>query len=289
MPSWRIGGNLDALHKQFFARSERHRRWRLDDDIDWSAQAPVVPDSFVMLAETFWAVESFLPDYTSKIASAFRTERGRVWVHAMWAYEESKHGRALEEWLLRGGHRTETELDDLSQTMWLAGENELPHQDDRKMLIYQMLQEGMARMVYSRFRRLATEAGDGALSDVLRHLTSDEQSHYGFFRDCVRLWMEEDPEGTTTDLYDVLTAFSMPAGAFIPEYKDRDALMQRSGVGSPQLFLNHVWLPTANSLGIDALPPGLRPLRDAGVSIEDMLRMLGGGEDAEPALTVVPA
>lgn len=273
MSKWSIGTPLDALHKSFFDRSEKHRRWRLDRDIAWGDQAPTVSADLVTLAETFWAVESFLPDYTTEIARAFRGDRGRVWVHAMWAYEESKHARAFEEWLLRGGHRSAEQLNQLSDTMW-EGTWTMPQDTDRKMLIYQMLQEGLTRSVYSRFRRLATDAGDKALADVLRHLTSDEQAHYVFFRDCVRLWLEEDREGTVEDMYSVLIGFSMPAGDFIPDYPRRDGLLTSLGVATPYVFLTKVWLPTAEAMGVDPLPPILRPLRDAGHSVEEIAGML---------------
>jgi acyl-[acyl-carrier-protein] desaturase len=197
----------------------------------------------------------------------------------MWAYEESKHARAFEEWLLRGGHRTADDLNDLTDEMWGAGSWEMPHDTDRKMLIYQTLQEAMTRLVYSRFRHKAQGEGDGALVDVLRHLASDEQAHYGFFRDCVKLWLEEDPEGTTDDIYTVLLTFSMPAGQLIPEYETRDRLIDTLRISSAELFVTKVWLPVAAALGVDPIPPLLRPLRDAGYSIDQIIAMLVGSGD----------
>jgi rubrerythrin len=273
---WAIGTPFDRLYKDFFDRSESHRRWRLDTDIAWDSQAPTVSAELVTLAETFWAVESFLPDYTAVIAANFRSERARVWLHAMWAYEESKHARAFEEWMIRGGHRTADDLNTLSDAMWGAGGWEMPHDTDRKMLVYQALQEAMTRLVYSRFRRRAEEEGDQALVDVLRHLASDEQAHYTFFRDCIRLWLEEDAEGTLDDIYAVLMTFSMPVGHLIPNYTARDKLIDELEISSAKLFMTKVWLPVATALDVDPIPPLLRPLRDAGHSIDDIIAMLMG-------------
>ena len=280
MSRWQIGTPFDSLHKSFFDRSEAHRRWRLADDIRWPDQAPSVPEDFIVLAETFWAVESFLPDYTATVARAFRGDRARCWVHAMWSYEESKHSRAFEEWLVRGGHRTADDLNVMTDRMWGAGEWALPHDSDRRMLVYQMLQEAMTRFVYSSFRKHAEAAGDLALVDVLRHLGSDEQAHYTFFRDCVRLWLEEDRQGTTDDLYHVLVSFRMPAGHLIPDYADRSALIDRMGLASPLLFLTKVWPVVAHSVGVDPLPPALRPLAQSGMSIDEIATMLVGASTA---------
>jgi acyl-[acyl-carrier-protein] desaturase len=281
---WAIGTPFDRLYKSFFDRSEHHRRWKLDVDIRWEDRAEQVPDALVVLAETFWAVESFLPDYTADLAKALRTERGRVWLHAMWAYEESKHGRAFEEWLVRGGHRSEEQLNDLTDAMWSAGKWAMPHDTDRKLLIYQMLQEAMTRLVYSRFRRLAQDAGDIALTDVLRHLASDEQAHYGFFRDCVRVWLDDDLEGTIADIYEVLLSFSMPAGELIPDYGARDTALSAANVASPYLFLTKVWIPTAATLDVDPVPPLMRPLRDMGHSVDEIIGMLVGGAPNDAAI-----
>jgi acyl-[acyl-carrier-protein] desaturase len=154
------------------------------------------------MVETFWAVESFLPDYTASVAAMHRTQRGRAWVHAMWAYEEARHSRALEEWLVRGGHRTPEQLDALSQRMWQR-QYELPYSDGRKLLAYQMLQEATTRMLYSQLKSQATQRGDGALADICRLISGDESNHYRFFRDVVAVHLETDPVATTADLYEV--------------------------------------------------------------------------------------
>jgi acyl-[acyl-carrier-protein] desaturase len=270
---WDIGTPYDALYKSFFDRAEQHRRWRLDRDIAWDGLAPEVPAELVEMAVTFWAVESFLPDYTAKVANTFRSDRARVWAHTMWSYEESKHARAFEEWLVRGGHRTEEQLNEFSSQMWNAGAWELPYETDRKFLVYQTLQESMTRLIYAQSRRHAEAIGDRALIDVLRHLASDEQAHHSFFKGCLRLWLDEDPEGTADDIYSVLLTFSMPVGKYVPDYADRIRMLADQDVGSPFLFATKVWLPLAKSLEIDPVPPPLRPMMEAGYEIDDIIAM----------------
>jgi acyl-[acyl-carrier-protein] desaturase len=275
MSRWALGTPFDRLYKSFFDRAERHRRWRLDDDIAWADLAPEAAPELVGMVETFWAVESFLPDYTARIAAALRTERARMWAHVMWAYEESKHARALEEWLLRGSHRTEDDLNTLADRMWTAGSWELPYASDRQFLIYQMLQEANTRLVYANTRHLAKASGDRALDDVLRHLASDEQAHHAFFRSCVQQWQLEDPEGTAADLYTVLVSFRMPVGEFIPDYPARARVLAERQIGSPYLFAVRVWIPLARTLGIDPIPPPLRFLAtNAGYTAEDLASLL---------------
>ena len=261
-------------------QADRKRWWNLDSDVNWQGIAPDADDETVDIVETFWAVESFLPDYTSTVAQQHRTERGRAWVHTLWAYEESRHSRALEEWLLRSGRRTEAQLDVLTQTMWLRTFS-LPYADGRKLLIYQMLQEGVTRLLYSNLRRRADQRRDEALSDICRLIAADEMGHYRFFRDVVAQYLLEDPEGTSADMYAVALEFEMPAFHLVPDYERRDALTRQLGLISFRSFIEEVWLRSAAHLGVDPWPPGLRDLRDAGATEASLLELLDSFANGE--------
>jgi acyl-[acyl-carrier-protein] desaturase len=285
-PSWAIGGELDQRYKSAFNRAEHAHRWRLDADINWKDAAPSADRDLVTIVETFWAVESFLPDYTASLASMHRTERGRAWVHALWAYEEARHSRALEEWLLRGKHRTDSELDTLSQRMWQQCYT-LPYADERKLVIYQMFQEAATRTLYVRLRHLASSIGDGALSDICRFISADEFNHYRFFRDVVLAHLSADREATTSDVYEVGLSFAMPALELIPDSDERYRVFQSSGLASIRIGLEDVWLSVATSLGIDPLPPPIRrwagPSADLGALVA-MAESMGDVRDLGSAL-----
>src|SRR5213076_2995342 len=99
-----------AAYRAYFDLAERKRRWNVREDIPWDqcndGIDPVVAD----VVQTFCMVELFLPDYLAKQLPQVRDNRGRAWMLANWGYEESKHSMALEDWLVRSGHRTENQM-----------------------------------------------------------------------------------------------------------------------------------------------------------------------------------
>src|SRR5438105_2325264 len=103
------------LYLEFFNRAELERRWNLQKDIPWEKANPAISDEIALIAESFMAVELYLPDYTSKILELVRKSRGRAWFQANWGYEESKHSLALEQWLLASGKRTRKEVDEFTE------------------------------------------------------------------------------------------------------------------------------------------------------------------------------
>src|SRR5207302_854387 len=98
-------------YMEFFEKAERNRRWSVFNDIPWDALSPEKNDEgAALLAETFLGVEMYLPDYVSKGINAVRETFGQAWFNANWGYEESKHGFALREYLVRSGQRTQEQM-----------------------------------------------------------------------------------------------------------------------------------------------------------------------------------
>src|SRR5580700_2873220 len=118
---------------EFFNRAESERRWNVQKDIPWEKSNPAVSDGIALIAESFMAVELFLPDYTSKILHLVRKSRGRAWFQANWGYEESKHSLALEQWLIRSGKRSVKEINEFTEQV-LQNEWNLPFETPRQMM-----------------------------------------------------------------------------------------------------------------------------------------------------------
>ncbi len=241
---------LWRLYRDFFDMAERKRRWSIRDDIPWSECNSRLRPEVADVVESFTAIELYLPDYTSKILPVVRSSRGRAWFYANWGYEESKHSLALSDWLLRSGQRSEEQMADLENKVF-AGEWNLPHDNALGMLVYAMVQELATGLNYRNLRRRVMECGgDQALSQLLMYVAIDEQAHYGFFRDCVKMFLKYDTAGTLEQLRRVMNNFAMPA---IGEFADGRQQMERIkalDIFSEDIYYREVYLPILESLGV---------------------------------------
>jgi acyl-[acyl-carrier-protein] desaturase len=236
---------------RYFQNAELKRRWSVDTDIPWAEAQGNASEVVVSIVESFCAVESFLPDYTSKIMALIRRSRGRALFQANWGYEESKHSMALEGWLIASGKRTEDEMEDFERSL-LGAEWSLPFETPRQMICYTMVQELATGLNYINLRRLVHETGEGdpCLDKALRWLSSDESAHYNFFRKGVKTYLALDPEGTVADLKYVFDHFAMPAHALIPEWEKRGAEIEASGIYGPKMYLAKIRKPVLEDLNI---------------------------------------
>ncbi len=236
------------LYKEFFNRAEAERRWNVQKDIPWGECNPKVSDAVALIVESFCAVELYLPDYTSKILHLIRKSRGRAWFQANWGYEESKHSLVLEEWLVRSGKRSEKEVRAFAD-MILEREWNLPFSTPRQMMIYTTFQELSTGTNYKNLRRKAIEQNDAALATALSFVARDESAHYQFFQDGVKLYMQEDRDGTLEDMQKVLEGFRMPAQDLIPNWEVRGQTIIGEKIFSDRIFYKDIMRPVLSLLG----------------------------------------
>ena len=234
---------------RYFKTSEEKRRWNMWTDIPWDKTNPDSSELTAMIVESFSAVEMFLPDYTHKIMQLIRRSRGRAWFQANWGYEESRHSMVLEEWLLRSGKRTEEQVREFEHQL-LGAEWQLPFDTPRQMIIYTMIQELATGINYTNLRRRAESEGDETLARTLRWVSADESAHYNFFRKGVKAYLSLEPEETIQDIKFVFDHFAMPAQALIPNWEERGAQIEESGIYGPKMYLTKIRRPVLEDLGI---------------------------------------
>jgi acyl-[acyl-carrier-protein] desaturase len=237
------------LYREFFDKAEKKRRWRIADDIPWDRCNPKLNPAVANVVESFCAVELYLPDYTSKILPVVRPSRGRTWFYANWGYEESKHSLALADWLLRSGARSEEQMTDLENEVFIREWN-LPHDDHLGMLIYAMVQELATWLNYRNLRKHAVEGDDEALATLLQYVAVDERAHFDFFRRCVQIYLEHDREGTLEQLRRVLNNFAMPAIYDLAESRSRVAEIVELRIFDEDIYYREVYLPVLEALGV---------------------------------------
>lgn len=244
---------LAAIYRQFrehFALAERRRRWSLEDDIPWGrcnrSLAPAIAD----VVQTFTAVELYLPDYLGKGFPLIRANRGRSWSLAVWGYEESKHSMALEDWLLKSGHRSDEQMADVHSEVF-SHEWNLPYDNSRGMLVYTVFQEMATRIHYTRLIDVVKrEGGCPALEKVLTLIAVDEAAHADFFRRLVSVYLDYDREGTLEQIRRVMTTFGMPAVHMLSDGMRRISDVRRLKLFDEEACHLHVFEPTLARWGV---------------------------------------
>jgi acyl-[acyl-carrier-protein] desaturase len=238
------------LYLEYFHLAEEHRRWNMLKDIPWSEISRQPDPTVVRIMEAYMAVELYLPDYTSKILHLIRASRGRAWFQANWGYEESKHALALEMWLTKSGSRTDQEMREFEEEI-LAREWNLPYDTPLEMIVYTAFQEYATKLNYHGLRRVARDSGDPALDAVLALLARDEVSHFKFFKDGVKIFMDYDRDKVLEALNLVIKSFRMPAQDIIPDWNTRDQLIREMHIFDDRIYHREVVRPVLQSLGVD--------------------------------------
>jgi acyl-[acyl-carrier-protein] desaturase len=239
------------LGRDFFDHAELKRRWNVTEDIPWAeVKVRAVGDELVDILEAFYCTEMYLPDYTARLLHLNRQNQGLAWFLANWGYEESKHSRVIEEWLIRSGRRTQKQMERLNEDI-LAGQWNLPFETSREMLVYTLLQELATQLSYINLSKLTAPAGDPALQRLLLLIAGDEGSHHRMFASCLEVHLTRDRAGTLRDIAHVLKNFEMPAHDVIPDWARRGALIERHGVFGPRPFVRRVMLPALARIGVD--------------------------------------
>ena len=253
------------LYREFFSRAERRRRWSVDEDVPWDLVNPKLAPQVADIVESFCAVELYLPDYISKALPLARASRGRVWFHANWGYEESKHSMALGDWLLKAGQRTEEQMADL-ETQLFEHEWNLPRDSPLGMVVYGMAQELATWLNYRNLReRLADHGGDPALSKILTLIAVDERSHHDFYLKITKMYLERDRAATIEEMRHVLHDFSMPAIHMMAQSAERTASIKEMNIFDPEIYFKDVYMPLLASLGVERSEMKRRVAREVSI------------------------
>ena len=248
-----FGERINTMFWDFFDKSEDpegwNRRWNIQRDVDWRqvAAQPIDPN-LAGLIESFFAVESWLPDFAGSGLTFYRRLLGLSHNHVNWSYEELKHGRLLELVLERSGARSAADIAefrrDLWRTVWTA-----PFNTARQMLCYAMIQEKATNRNYVQLREVALTQGAEGAAHGLAYLARDEAFHHAYFRDVVKLYLEYDAVGTARDLVHVVENFRMPAQHLLPNAAERVKALVRNRIVSRRQIRDEVIEPIIKAVG----------------------------------------
>jgi hypothetical protein len=244
------------VEKHFWDRFNRsedpegwNRRWVVEKDVPWKdvENQPISPDAALMV-ESFFAVESFLPDFAEKGLGYYRSMVGLSNSHINWSYEELKHGRTLQLILERSGARTPEDMrrfrTDLARSQWT-----LPYPTAREMLIYAAFQEKETQRNYDHLGKVLENEGAAGASRGLQIIGRDEAFHHAFYKDLVKMLMEYDEVGTAQDIMKVVSSFRMPAQHLMPDMENRVLVMVKNKVFGKKQLRDEAIIPTIKAFG----------------------------------------
>lgn len=234
-------------YMEFFETAERKRRWNIFEDIPWDKLSPDTnSEERAIRIETYCAEELYLPDYNLAGVEMTRSVFGLAWFQTCWSHEESRHGLAFREYLLRSGLRTEEQFSkfeaDTFSRSW-----KMPFTTRRQMTCYGTLQETATYLAYKAQKERAELENDKPLEAIFFFISRDEAAHAGFYREMLQYEMADDRSGTIADLAMVIANFRMPGDGLIPNYQE-NLKIGGGGLSSRQFFMRAV-LPMLKQIG----------------------------------------
>jgi acyl-[acyl-carrier-protein] desaturase len=250
---------FSTLYRWYVSQSQERRNWNPDMSFDWRKMRHDHTDDVMTILDGFFAVEQFVPDYTSKIVDLVRRSHGRSHFQLRWGGEEARHADSWENALLFSRRRSVKWIEEykiaLRQKTWT-----LPWEDPLHMLTYTVFQERATQLNYlnlARILRDPTEPGgptadvDPVLAAVSTTLATDEASHYTFFLEGLRLYLYYFPEESLQSILDVIRQFAMPAQDIIPNWDKVAEAIYRNGIYSPKDYTANVVAVVFENLGIE--------------------------------------
>ncbi len=235
-------------YRTYFDLAEKKRRWNIREDIPWDKCNPATDPVIADVVQTFCMVELYLPDYLAKQLPPVRANRGRAWMLANWGYEESKHSIVLEDWLVKSGHRTEKQIEQIADGV-LDREWNVLYGEPRAAVIYTMFQELATQLHYRNLRQVANGV-DPALDKILELVSIDEAAHAQFFRSLVSIYLTTDRAATIEAFKKVVNTFRMPADELLADGRERVAAVRALKIFDEEVFYREVYTPILQRLGL---------------------------------------
>ncbi len=266
-----IERGIVGIYRWYLDQSQAKRNWSPYRAFDWrNFRADHSPD-MIGVFERFFAVEQYVPDYTSKLTQLTRQSMGRSHFQIRWGAEEAKHAELWYNALLFSRARSADWIADYLYNL-RRQEWQLPWDDALHMSCYVVIQERATQLNYLNTVRIALGQSDNpALANdadpVLAHasqtIANDEAAHYAFFLNVATLYLYYYPAQLLAALEDVITHFAMPALDLFDD-PNWGEVLYRTGVYGPRQYTRDVLQAALKQLTVKsrkALSLGIRRSR----------------------------
>jgi acyl-[acyl-carrier-protein] desaturase len=175
---------------------------------------------------------------------------GSIWRewNNLWTAEEGQHAIAIRSYLLTTRNCDPYELeDDRMATMTTGWAPRWSH--PAELFAYTSAQE-LATRVSHRNAGKITE--DEKAFELMKHIASDENHHFLFYKGVMTKMLEDHPESALEGIFNTFDNFQMP-GVGIPGYLRRSIEIAKAGVYNMRIHHDNVVMPLISQWGIDKL------------------------------------
>ena len=261
-----------GLYRWYLNVSQNKRNWSPETSFDWNNIRTDHSEAMKTVIEGFFAVEQYVPDYTSKTVAAARRDHGRGHFQIRWGSEEEKHSDLWYNALLFTRARSPEWVRDY-QYMLRGTEWQLVWDDPLHITAYVVFQERATQVNYlntvlaARGKLESPEFAndvDPVLAQVAQTIAVDEAAHYNFFLEVLRLYLYYFPQKTLEAINDVVKSFAMPANEYIPNFERFYETIYRTGIYSAREAARDVIQVALDNIGIvgkRALEAGIKKSR----------------------------
>lgn len=248
-----------GLYRIYTADLQKRRNWHPDTSFEWQTLRTNHSPELNRLVEGFFAVEQYIPDYTSKGTNLVRKSHGRSHFRIRWGAEEEKHADTWLNVILFLKYRSPKWIENYRHIL-RNDEWNLPWDDPLHIVLYSLIQERATQLNYLSTKLIVEGKSDlpefanpkdidPMLAKVAGTIAVDEAAHYSFFLNIVRLHLYYYPTKTIEALVEVLNNFTMPAMELLPDEKFYDFTL-RSEFFTPRKYAQDVVKVAFKALGI---------------------------------------
>jgi len=266
-----IERGMAGLYRWYVSRSQATRNWNPDQSFDWRNIRRDHSPEINRVIEGFFAVEQYVPDYTSSILGLVRRSHGRSHFTLRWGAEEEKHSDTWQNALMFIGNRSPDwvrgYMDILRNDAW-----RLQFDDPLTMTAYVVVQERATQVNYLNTLLVAEgknpdylDDADPVLAQISKTIAIDEAAHYAFFQEVFKLYLYYFPEKAIDSLWTVIDNFAMPADEYIPDFESFAEALVKTSIYGPKDFYRDVLQFVLTNLGMKsrrALEKGIKQTRE---------------------------
>ncbi|HSH05099.1 MAG TPA: acyl-ACP desaturase [Anaerolineae bacterium] len=254
-----IERGLVGLYRWYLARSQRKRNWNPDYSFAWDQFRTDHSPELNTILEGYYAVEQYVPDYTSKTIQMTRESYGRSQFQIRWGSEEEKHADLWLNTVYFSRHRSPRWIEDYQQSL-RNDEWPMPWTDVFHTIFYVVIQERATQLNYLNTAIIARGESDNPtfandadpiLAQVAQTIAIDEAAHYYFFLEIARLYLYYYPAQAIEALFDVINNFAMPGFDIIPNRAKLGETLYHAGIYGPRQYTRDVLQVALNNLGIE--------------------------------------
>lgn len=259
----------------------RRREWFFHDLVPWEEgrsfrDEPWEPSQATLNERARTALvlnlltEDNLPSYhLVLVRHAPQTSVWKRWA-GIWTAEEDQHAIGIRSFLLTTRNADPVELERDRMATMRAGWEPDWH-DPAELFAYTTAQELATRISH---RNTGVHTDDERAFDLMRHIATDENHHFVFYRGVMSAMLAEAPSVVLDGIYNTFANFQMP-GTSIPGFLRRSVEVARAGIYNLRIHKEKVVEPLIEHWGIGDLT-GLTPhAREVQDKIMSLPRLLG--------------